>query len=252
MGNPSLFFYSCFIFTWMESNVYKGWRVLWLYFPTGLFLLAQHGSLTELQSFALFWAPYFLVLGQACTAGLANAQVHLYVWWPANLQNNLPGSTRSVCPPHCIFKMIFICTFQQLVGHFVTVIIPYIPVHITSAVQVTNLTSSRESLWFLVLQVPMDHGWTYCFGPDWCLLVLLLGHKNWACFWRVFFVQKNAILKAQTLMKTHKNFAQKKNVPILVFLILGVPKSNQFQIWTAQYWQVYDQVIKMISFCWMV
>lgn len=145
--------------------------------------------------------------------------------------NNLLGSTRSVCPPQCIFKMIFICTFQQLVRHFVTVIIPYIPVHITS---VTNLTSSRESLWFLVLQVPMDHGWTYCFGPDWCLLVLLLGHKNWTCFWRVFFVQKGAILKSQTLMKTHKNFAQKKNVPILVFLILGVPKwlSTALKTWS--------------------
>lgn len=32
------------------------------YFPTGLFLPSQHGSLTELQSFALFRAPYFLVL----------------------------------------------------------------------------------------------------------------------------------------------------------------------------------------------
>lgn len=63
---------------WPESSQIGIKSALWLYFPSGLFLLAEHGSLTELQSFTLFSASYFLLLGRACTAGQTKAQVH---WW---------------------------------------------------------------------------------------------------------------------------------------------------------------------------
>lgn len=66
---PTLFSCDGLIFTQSDSKMEKGWRFLWLYFTAGLFLHAQHGPLTcQLQSFALFWVPYFLVLGWTRTA----------------------------------------------------------------------------------------------------------------------------------------------------------------------------------------
>lgn len=66
---PTLFSCDGLIFTQTDSNMKKGWRFLWLYFTTGLFLHSQHGPLTcQLQSFALFRVPYFLILGWTRTA----------------------------------------------------------------------------------------------------------------------------------------------------------------------------------------
>lgn len=66
---PTLFSCKGLIFTQTNSNMEKGWRFLWLYFTAGLFLHSQHGPLTcQLQSFALFRVPYFLILGWTRTA----------------------------------------------------------------------------------------------------------------------------------------------------------------------------------------
>lgn len=83
-------------------------------------------------------------------------------------------------------------------------------IHLPSQMSDTNLTSSMESLCFLIWQGSVDHGWTDCRGPAWHLLLLLLPLLKWlwviivmAWCWEwydhhlfLLFVQKIIIIEA--------------------------------------------------------
>lgn len=104
---PTLFSCDGLIFTQSDSNMEKGWRFLWLYFTAGLFLHAQHGPLTcQLQSFALFWVPYFLVLGWTRTASsLVPLVAVVGQWLSLSSEANSPRLTPLL---HCTSKGFYL------------------------------------------------------------------------------------------------------------------------------------------------